>query len=523
MSSDHPIADLLRERLHHDATLVELPDRRPERAAARARDRRRNRRVGLVGGAAVLLVGTAAVLPTLRGSGDTEGDVATEGAGLVPTGPLTLDWQQYAGGPGESWTTFQSGQGVIYALSTAPGNGASSEDRSSTVYRLGDDGTWLSLVLDAGADATPRAIDMSGTDGLLYAVSTGPAAGDPSAAQLSTSGDGGETWATEALPAVAPPNTTHEWAQSQTLAVESKGSTTLALVTTTFSLADPEEVFPELANDEQVLLVESREDGLALVRYEGQVVGEDGRVAAAAENGDIAAAEINPGAQGGREVVRVVPWSELGIAGVDALTPPSQLFRAGADGWDPLDGPGGSYGDLTVAGGRFVALASPNGVPGYGSTARASDDGSTWSDVALPEPGRVVGLDDVLVDVPTQFAGVVNASTDGGLTWEPIDLTAAAGVGAGRLVTSVSGGPLGLALITADPGGTDQTLTVSGDLVDWTTTPLTEATGTDDRVMATVFVGADRMVVRATPFGDLDLSTPPPETVTAVATPTRAG
>jgi len=464
----------------------------------------------------------------LQRSGDTQGDVATEGAGLVPTGPLTLDWQQYAGGPGESWTTFQGGQGVIYALSTAPGNGASSEDRSPTIFRLGDDGSWQSLVLDADADAgagaAPRAIDMSGTDGLLYAVSTGPAAGDPSAAQLSRSGDGGETWTTEALPAVAPPNTTLEWAQSQTLAVESKGSTTLALVTTSFSLAAPEEVFPELADDEQVLLVEPREDGLTLLRYEGQVVGPDGRVAAASEerdgDGDVAGVVF---AGGESEVVRVVPWSELGIAGVDALTPPSQLFRAGADGWEPLDGPGGSYGDLTVAGGRFVALASPNGVPGYGSAARASDDGSTWSDVALPESGRVVGLDDVLVDVPTEFAGVVQASTDGGLTWESIDLTTAAEVEAGRLVTSVSGGPLGLALISADAGGTDQKLTVSGDLVDWTTTPLTEATGTDDRVIATVFVGADRIVVRATPYGDLDPSTPPPATVTAVATPTRAG
>jgi hypothetical protein len=374
---------------------------------------------------------------------------------------------------------------------------------------------------------------MSGTDELLYAVSTGPVAGDPSAARLSSSGDGGETWTTEDLPAVAPPNTTLEWTPTQTLAVESKGATTLALVTTTFSLTDAGEVFPELANDE-ALVVDPREDGLALVRYEGTVVGEDGDIVVAGDGAvasvqeragedDPAAIEISGGGGAREEVVRVVPWSELGIDGVDALTPPSQIFRSGDDGWEPLDGPGGSYSDLTVAGGRFVALASPIGAPGFGSTARASDDGSTWSDVALPEPGRVVGLDGVLVDVPNDFAGAVQASTNGGLTWEPIDLTAVAGVEAGRLVTSISGGPLGLALITADPGGTDQTLTVSGDLVDWTTTPLSEATGLDDRVQATVFVGADRIVVRATPYGDLDLSTPPPETVTAVATPTRAG
>jgi len=512
MSSDHPIAELLRDRLHHDATLVDLPDRRPERAAARARTRRRNRRAGLVG-AAALLVGVAAALPALRGSSGEQGEVSTAaGGGLVPTGPLALDWQQFAGGPGEARTTFQGGQGVIYALSTAPGNGASSEDRTRTIYRLGDDGVWQPLVLDTGVGAAAKAVDMSGAGGLLYAVSTGPVAGDPSVAQLSTSDDGGESWTTEDLPAVAPPSDTVEWARTQAMAVESKGSTTLALVTTTFSLADPEEVFPELADD-QLLAVDIREDGLALVRQEGTiVVGEDGAMVGAEATG------------GEPEVVRVVPWSDVGVDGVGALTPPSQILRSGEGGWEPVDSPGGGLSDLVVAGGRFVALSSSIGPrSGAGSAAWASADGSSWSDVALPTPGRVVGLDDVLVDVPDDFSGAVQASTDGGLTWEPIDLTALAGVEAGRLVTDVSGGPLGLALVTSEPGGTDQTLTVSGDLVDWTTTPLPEVTGIDDRVQTSVFVGADRIVVRATPYGDLDMSTPPPATVTAVATPTRDG
>jgi len=220
----------------------------------------------------------------------------------------------------------------------------------------------------------------------------------------------------------------------------------------------------------------------------------------------------------------VVPWSDVGVDGVGALTPPSQILRSGEGGWEPVDSPGGGLSDLVVAGGRFVALSSSIGPrSGAGSAAWASADGSSWSDVALPTPGRVVGLDDVLVDVPDDFSGAVQASTDGGLTWEPIDLTALAGVEAGRLVTDVSGGPLGLALVTSEPGGTDQTLTVSGDLVDWTTTPLPEVTGIDDRVQTSVFVGADRIVVRATPYGDLDMSTPPPATVTAVATPTRDG
>jgi hypothetical protein len=508
MTSDHPIAELLSDRLHHDAPLVDLPDRHPGRAVARAKVRRRNRRAGLAG-AATLLVGVAAAVPVLRGSHDVEGDVATASTGLVPTGPLHLDWQRHAGGPGESMAIFQDGQDLIYALSTAPGSRPSNESSPRTVYRLGADGAWQlqDLAGDTSAGGPARAVDLAGAGGLLYAVSTGPAAGDPSAAQLSRSDDGGATWTTDDLPPVAPPSTTVEWSRRQTLAVESQGPTTLALVTTNFALKTPEALFPEMTTSSDILQVEPHEDGLALVRYEG-----DGRMV-----------QIDPHDPGQGEVVRTVPWSDLGVdGGADALAR-SEIFRAGDDGWASLGSPGGAYENLTVAGGRFVALSSAAEVgPPAASTARVSEDGSSWSDLALPAPGQVVGLTDVLVDVPDDFTGTLQASSDGGENWEAVDLTGA-GIGEEDIVTAVSGGPLGLALVTVDPDGTEQQLTVSADLVDWTTTPLPEVTGLDGRVMASVFVGADRIVLRAAPYGDGDEATPPPETVTAVATPARAG
>jgi hypothetical protein len=519
MSSNDSIAELLRERLRADARLVDLPERRPERAADRARARRRHRRAGLVGGAVVLLAAATAV-PVLRGSGSTEGDVATTGEMFVRTGPLTLDWQRHAGGPGASREVFQGDDGVIYALSTAPGGGASSEDRTKTLYRLGDDGTWQPVVLDGDPGTAPDAIDVSSAGGLLYAVSTAPVAGDSSVARLSTSGDGGVTWSTEDLPAVAPPSDQVAWDEYHSMAVESRGATTLALVTTSFEVADPEEIFPEMASSESYVAV-PREEGLVLVRYYGLTTAPDEDSARSVQaDGDPSGAE-----EGAEEEVRTVPWSQIGVNGLAALHPPSRVFRAGDDGWEPLDSPGGNVIDLVVAGGRFVALSSSMGYrdDGAGSSARASADGSSWTDVALPATGRVVGVNDVLVDVPDDFTGVVQASTDGGVTWQPVDLTTAAGIEPGRVLTSVSGGPLGLALVTSEPDGTDQTLTVTGDLVDWTTTPLREVTGIDEPVGESVFVGADRIVVRATPYGDLDEATPPPETVTAVATPTRAG
>jgi hypothetical protein len=516
---DHPLAESLQQQLGHDAHLVSLPERRPGRAVARARTRRRNRRSVLVAGAVVLL-GAAAALPALRsqGSSDTEGDVATQGGILLPTGPLDLEWQRYQGGPDQRWDSFQDDdRGVIYTLATAPGI-AADDDGTTTraLYRLGDDGSWQPVVLEG--DTAPTAVDAAASDGLLYAVSTGPGAGSgdgDGVVRLSSSDDGGTTWTNEDLPSVAPPSTTVDWDRQQTLVVESHGSTTLALVTTTFTLATPEELFPELTalddggSGRGDLSIKIVEDGLAVVRPEGTGVDED----------EDSGPEIVD-QTGEDHVLRTVPWSELGVDGAEALMPPSQVLRSGDDGWQPLESPGASYANLTVAGGRFVLFGSPTGAT-PGPAVRSSEDGTSWDEVNVPAPGRIVGVNDVLVDVPDDFTGGIHASPDGGRTWQPVDLATTAGIAADSEVVAVSGGPLGLALITTD--WTESQLVVSGDLVDWTATPLAEVTGIDAGATSTaVFVGADRIVVRVTPVSDGGDSLPPPETITAIAVPAAA-
>jgi len=499
MTSDHSIEGLLRRSLRQDAQVLALPERQPERAVARSQVRRRNRRLRFAA-CAVLGAGILVAVPALRTSGPSGDDVQVGNSMLAPTGPLTLDWHRYDGGPSEAQATFQDDQGVIYALATAPGT-AEPNDTTRALYRLGDDGTWQPVVL--GEDVAPRAVDVSGRAGLLYAVSTGPGDGeDDPLAQLSTSADGGQSWTTEDLPSVPPPSDAIEWERHQNLAVESNGSATIALVTTTFSPVASEELFPELADDDWSYSVEVREEGLALIRQEVTTL-------------DEGAVMVEPGSES--ETVRVVPWSDLGIESSAALAPPSEVFRSEGDGWQPLESDGGHYDGLTMAGGRFVLIGSPtSGTP---TVVRTSEDGSSWSDAELPAPGRVVGLDNVLVDVPDELSGVIHVSGDGGRTWQPVDI-AAAGIGAGQEINDVAGGPLGLALVTSTPDSARQ-LVVSGDLVDWTTTPLADVTGVSDPRTVSVFVGADRIVVRATPIGDDDESTPPPESVTAVATPER--
>ncbi len=60
---------------------------------------------------------------------------------------------------------------------------------------------------------------------------------------------------------------------------------------------------------------------------------------------------------------------------------------------------------------------------------------------------------------------------------------------------------------------------MSGDLADWTVTPLADVVGTADVLGANLVVGADRVVVTAsTPAAEVGA---PPGSVTAVGTPVR--
>ena len=135
--------------------------------------------------------------------------------------------------------------------------------------------------------------------------------------------------------------------------------------------------------------------------------------------------------------------------------------------------------------------------------------------------------------LPYDQSTVVQVSPDGGATWSEVDL-AAFGVAAGQFITAADAGPLGLAFVTMpappDPtapndagaasAGTGPQLVVSGDLVDWTVTPLTDIAGTPVTAGG-VTVGADRVVVTASPPRP-DLSAPI-ESVTLVGTPVRQG
>jgi hypothetical protein len=481
---------------------------------------------------AVATAAAVAAPPLLRDTDDASVISSASGSDLIPTGPLDLDWQVAEGGLSDLRSTFQDDEGAVFALSTGPGvryEDHPEGDYPRALYRLGEDGTWQPLPLDG---ERPRASDVSGTGGLLYAISTGPASGgDGVVARLSTSEDGGQTWTSEDITPVDPPSAAVEWRRSSTMAVESNASTTVALVTTSF-YPDQEELFPELAAEDhagEYLGVEYRDEGLVLVRYSElgpePGAGTDATVpptelvdAEAASDGRVLSSDAIRG-----EDLRTIPWSDVGVDGPQAMAPQHQLFRRTGDAWELLPTAatgfeGLEWFELGVAGDRIVATGWAPGAEQSAPTVLTSSDGMSWSAVSAPAEGRVVGVGPALVNVPWSGA-VIHVSGDAGATWSEVDL-AGAGVDPGSVILEADGGPLGLALVLGrEEDSTARQLAVTGDLADWTVTPLADIVGSDGRMFAAPFVGEDRIVVVASlPSDDPSL---PTVTKTAVGTPVR--
>lgn len=532
MASDDLLCDTLRTQLRHEADLVSLPEREPGRAVERARRRRRHRRTALGVAAVVALAG--GVVPVVAGGGDETSDTVAGAGGVLPaTGPLTFDWQAGDGGLGMVSSSFQTDDGTVYALSTAPGfTGAASDGWPRALYRLAADGTWQPLDLDGDR---PAAIDMSSDGAALYAISTAPA-GAGSVPRLSASTDGGESWTSEDLPDVAPPSDDVAWYQDRYLSIETAGDTTLALVTTQFRL-DVQASFPEIGGFADV---QPSADGLVLTWYPPTSAGGDGAAAVAdaqaawADGSDGAAplgatppvtepaaptttqappptdpsvwtrrpaAPSDPAAPTTTTPppeTRTLSWDELGLTGPDDLAPTHQLLHQSGSGWQAVDGVTGLTGEgltLGTSGERFVA-------DGSDGTVLVSDDGSSWTPVQPPAAGGLLGHAGVTSVGPALLAATpglpdVSVSSDLGASWQPVDL-GAAGVPAGALVQSVSSGPLGVALVVTGTDGWHPLLVVSGDLVDWTVTPIADIVGADTNTTIETTVGADRIVLTAT-------------------------
>lgn len=506
----------LRRRLHSNASDLDLHGGGAGAAIERARQRRhrRNAALGSVSGVA-LLVGSVGFVAT-RDSSDPKQAVGT--FVLPQSGPLELEWTSSEGGVLTGHAIEQrpvvADDGTIYALSTAPGgvdpliNDREDFDRD-TLYRLGENGEWTSRSPEQlGAEFT----DLAAGSGLLYGVGTEPVTGGAGYRPvLSSSTDDGDSWDSTELPTIELPSDVVPWRIGSKVDVAAKGSTAVAVVTTTFDISA--EVLERFGLQP--------EDGFGYRRTSAgfEITATDSSDGRGVPSTGVGNDQLDDG------VIGTVTWSDLGVDGPDDLSR-TDVYIDGGSGWYQA---ATKLADLsyvssvTSVGDEFVATGSGPMVGDRSPMmAYASMDGSTWRKVATPsEYGTVVGLGDVWVSGSGNRSALA-ASVNGGESWTDVVVPADA-LPADSAIASytLAAGPLGLAVaVTDEDGGQVKGVLVTRDLQHWSWFDL-DGLGTEaDQGPPSIIVGSDRVVVTLVIKGDAKPGDPS-RSRTFVGTPVR--
>jgi len=477
----------LRRSLHRNAADLELTGGGLDAVVGRARQRRhrRNAAVGTVGTVA-LLAGAITVVATRD---DSPPSLAVATAGLGSSGPLQLEWTSSDGGViDEQQSSVTAPDGTIYALSTEPGSTtATSTGRAETLYRLGPDGRWSSR---SSEQMGIRLADLAAGGSQLYGISTSPTAkGAGYAVSLATSSDEGGSWTSTDLPPVEAPSDVVTWRAYTGTKVAASGSTAVAVVSTSFWVSAQ-----QLPGADQIpadqLVTTFTDDGIVL-----------GRIDRSASPPTTAITDTKQAGFSNEGIpVATVTWAQLGVRGPEDLQR-TDVYVDRGDGWQPtptrLDGLG-SVDSLTAADGTFVVSGQSSDLAGAGAGAQAdfvSDDGEAWDQIDPPvEFGPVVSLGRALV-ATDRSSSTVQASTDRGASWQAVPVPAGELTGGARFhVTSLTSGPLGLAVAISDDDGSLRGVMMTRDLESWTSFDLDGLSG-DGLGLSGLVVGTDRVVV----------------------------
>lgn len=487
---DDPTATRVRDALRATEVPASKPGPGSVARTARQRDRRRQRATFAL--TALALVGGGVLASSLldrRTTVTLSDEVAAEPG--TPTGAgLDLTWTSSEAIVVREDTVLAGDDGAFYALGTAPGSvvptdpGTGPDDIQRAVYRSEDGLRWET---PENPDVPP-AFALAQGDGLLYTLGTAPGAARAPLAGVSP--DGGATWVSEELPAPAIPEATIPLQSTRPRGrIVTRGETALAMTRRV--------LVPEPRND----LLTPAEDasGASMV--------------ASAEGLDVRDPRTT-------EVLRTIPYSEVGLSGPRDLLAQGLFLRDGDGTWtvaeEPL--PGYAFEEVLATEDGFVApvvaiedlLAGlvPGGAP-VGLAMARSQDGRSWEivDEGLPRfdqitTGGVVG--DTLVLIGSRDVGegaLVATSRDGGTTWATEDLAPlvdASGPDDEVYLGGASVGPLGVAAvvqaITTDQspeGASSHLLLTSPDGRSWSATTPQELAGPEARAFGWVAVGAD--------------------------------
>ena len=500
------IEDTIRDALHVDAAELSPVGPGPEDARRRAFRRKRRAQSGvLVLSVAALAGGSLAVVET-RSPGHTPPRVNAQPTGQAAPTP-DLAWKTVDGTVSYDRGHFTTSDGVTYALSTAPGAKPSPNgDDPQELYATHDGVTWTHVSL--GAD--PWVADLTASNGVLYALGTGPGAQDAMTYKLSTSSDGGAQWDGSSLPIdFSKPASSIPLQLTTSAHVARSGNTTVVVANGAYN-PDFSSV-PDLATAPLRMTT----TGVAALDYSGCKT--EGAIATTGRT----SCEPKVGA--------THPWSEFGITDPAALQQLQVLVRDDGGDWKIVhlpSSPDTFVHDLTATTNGFVLVES---VPSNGQSVErllSSTDGQTW--VPLPSAGADVETvaisGDRIIGVDPQTSAI-SVSNDAGATWVTTPNVAGLVPGDGSIQaygTTADVGPLGYAVVvntgrevaggaTADPTKTPATLSPTATVTDrhqyllysvdgtsWKVTDLATDGAPANGTVSTTSVGADHIDITYT-------------------------
>jgi hypothetical protein len=231
-------------------------------------------------------------------------------------------------------------------------------------------------------------------------------------------------------------------------------------------------------------------------------------------------------------VLGTISWSDVGLSGPGELERQEILVSTDGSHWTSVAGPStGFVSDLVADDTGFLMLAEHDRAPVGNQPPKVetmllrSTDATHWTPVAVPAglgvhaitADRIVGVDE---------SGAVQTSTDGGVTWNSMNVAAEVPAGSpAASATLVDAGPLGFAVVaTADANPNGDTgrhdyLLFSTDGISWSTADLGAAGAPANTGLLQVTVGADHIGVdyesaNGSPGGPMKITT-------VLATPER--
>jgi hypothetical protein len=506
----------------------------PGPAAGRRRARRLvNRRRAVPAALAATALGAAASGVVVQRDDDKATSVQAAAPTTAAASSLEFDGQSAPGDVLYSQAVVTGSDGTFYALSTAPGtHGVDIGAAPQSVYRSTDGLHWT-----ASASTDSWITSLGEHDGTLYALGTAPGTNANGVVpQLGRSTDGGDSWDRVTLPTTAQP-------PAANVPIEFGGTIPQLAVHDGVLLAS---VRTSYYFDIQAAIGESPlSNNFGLPTAAGIEVYEQPCLAKSER--DAPATFVAPGPSGTcteepATPIRTVPWSEIGISGMDDLTVnESFVSRDNGATWEATQGPSaaGASVDVTSTDAGFFATTTKYDNYGTGQLVESrvyrSDDGVSWHDIT-PNIGEVryVGVvGSKLVAVTGSGSLTVATSDDGGATWSSSDLAPLTNAGSDMRVdvSVVDSGPLGIAIAAyGEPLDDDKVayentpppismwLLTSTDATSWTVDPFSEIGDGRAKWVNWLAVGNDQVVFGGGHGGD---ATTKQTTEVYVGTPRR--